>query len=122
MNTFDQLVWQQVQTVRPSSIVLDKLHARAIIQDRVDALRSDKMDVLDTLVQIAAAAQICAEQLLLLRQQEEAPKQSDLQHELESIVQHILDNITVAQPKQRGVSRQVCEIDTEFLEKLKDIV
>jgi hypothetical protein len=33
-----------------------------------------------------------------------------------------LDNITVAQPKQRGVSRQVCEIDTEFLEKLKDIV
>jgi hypothetical protein len=88
----------------------------------VDALRSDKADPLTSLVEIAAAAQICAEQLLLIRQQELTPEPSELEKKLQFIVQYILQHSTTTQSKQRGVPRHTCELNADFLEQLQDIV
>ena len=84
--TFEQLVWDLKEQEQNSTIVVDNLHAYAIIKDRLDVFwkiarelgeEDDQGLVLGALIGIGSAAQLAAEGLTLVPEQLSPEKQQE---------------------------------------------
>jgi hypothetical protein len=133
--TFDRLVWSLVQAEREKTMVVDNLHAYAIIKDRVDSFweqvrlmqpDDEQIMVLGGLVAIAAYAQLAAENLAFTPEQKGVDESADdaqqAAHDAKTMLHRFVNaldfNKRRISPLQKGVERYVFEFDESLLNTL----
>jgi hypothetical protein len=132
--TFNQHVWDLIEKERNSTVVVDNLHAYAIIKDRLDVFwqiarqlddEDDQMAVLGALIGIGSGAQLAAEGLGLVPEQlrgevreTDAERRVDAAHQIFS---RIVATIDQEKKQVRSLQRDTPRFAFEFdLDTLRD--
>jgi len=131
--TFEKLVWALVQEDREKVLVVDNHHAYGIIKDRVDSFweqvrllqpDEDQLMVLGGLVALSAYAQLAAENLSLVPEQQCRDESADAAEDAADLARRRfcelimrLDSSKKPIPElQRGTARFAFEFDEHTLE------
>jgi len=132
MTTFDKIVWEVVKDERDRTMVVDNHHAYAIIKDRLDSLwehirlqseDDDQEMVLGGLAALAATAQLCAENLALVKEQHGVDETQTIAEQEAAEAKRILvglfsflhNNKMPDKSLQRGTTRYRLEFDEHQL-------
>lgn len=137
--TFEKLVWELVKDDRDKVLVVDNHHAYAIIKDRIDSFweqvrlaqpDENQLVVLGGLVAMAAYAQLSAENLSLVPEQQSRDETADAAEEeakqakgqLKDLLLQVLRGSRPIKELQRGVKRYAFEFDEHTANALKGLV
>jgi len=136
--TFNQHVWDLIEKERNSTVVVDNLHAYAIIKDRLDVFwqiarqlddEDDQMAVLGALIGIGSGAQLAAEGLGLVPEQlqgevreTDAERRVDAAHKVFSqIIEIINTEKKQIRSLQKGQPRFAFEFDLDTLRNWQEL-
>jgi len=137
--TFDELVWKLVKQEKLTTMVVDNFQAYAIIKDRLDTFweqvrlmepDDDHIMLVGALVNLAATAQLMAEGLYLLPEQQRADERyaeaeaetDNTKAAMRSLVHRIDTEKKKVKSLQLGTDRFAYEFNRSVIDELKQQV